>query len=458
LGTFAVYYPEPREPKEDELHWVDSATHLAAIAIMKNQGELALRRSEARYRQILETTHEGVISLDIDAKVKFANRRAGEMLGYGSSELLGRNVSELLDPSERRKVEAMLARRRRGMSDQYEVHMRTREGRDLWVIIASSAVVDESGEVAGMLGMLTDITHRKQTEIVLGRSEAELRTMFESAAIGMALVDPITRPVKCNPALEKFLAYSAAELGQTTLLELTHSDDLLAVLEKKRLLDLGEYDSFQVEARLHQKAGQYAWARITISQIRLPDGTTPNAVVMVEDIREGKRLEKEIRAAERLRALIFDSVGDVLYYIGVEGNGRFRFLSVNETFLRATGLRQEQVIGRFVDEVIPQPSLSLVLDKYERAILERRTQKWDEVSVYPSGTKYGDVTVTPLFDQDGRCTGLVGTVHDITERKYAEERIAAQAALLDHARDAILLRALDETVRYWNEGAARLYG
>ncbi|PYV05441.1 MAG: hypothetical protein DMG10_04945, partial [Acidobacteria bacterium] len=170
---------------------------------------------------------------------------------------------------------------------------------------------------------------------------------------------------------------------------------------------------------------------------------------MVEDIREGKRLEKEIRAAERLRALIFDSVGDVLYYIGVEGNGRFRFLSVNETFLRATGLRQEQVIGRFVDEVIPQPSLSLVLDKYERAILERRTQKWDEVSVYPSGTKYGDVTVTPLFDQDGRCTGLVGTVHDITERKYAEERIAAQAALLDHARDAILLRALDETVRYW---------
>ena len=192
---------------------------------MKNQGELALRRSEARYRQILETTHEGVISLDIDAKVKFANRRAGEMLGYGSSELLGRNVSELLDPSERRKVEAMLARRRRGMSDQYEVHMRTREGRDLWVIIASSAVVDESGEVAGMLGMLTDITHRKQTEIVLGRSEAELRTMFESAAIGMALVDPITRPVKCNPALEKFLAYSAAELGQTTLLELTHSDD-----------------------------------------------------------------------------------------------------------------------------------------------------------------------------------------------------------------------------------------
>jgi len=225
LGTFAVYYPEPREPKEDELHWVDSATHLAAIAIMKNQGELALRRSEARYRQILETTHEGVISLDIDAKVKFANRRAGEMLGYGSSELLGRNVSELLDPSERRKVEAMLARRRRGMSDQYEVHMRTREGRDLWVIIASSAVVDESGEVAGMLGMLTDITHRKQTEVVLGRSEAELRTMFESAAIGMALVDPITRPVKCNPALEKFLAYSAAELGQTTLLELTHSDD-----------------------------------------------------------------------------------------------------------------------------------------------------------------------------------------------------------------------------------------
>src|SRR5205814_5740447 len=63
-----------------------------------------------------------------------------------------------------------------------------------------------------------------------------------------------------------------------------------------------------------------------------------------------------------------------------------------------------------------------------------------------------------VFDADGVCVTLLGTVHDITERKRAEERIRSQAALLDSANDAILLRDLDGTVRYWNDGAARLYG
>jgi PAS domain S-box-containing protein len=84
--------------------------------------------------------------------------------------------------------------------------------------------------------------------------------------------------------------------------------------------------------------------------------------------------------------------------------------------------------------------------------------RWEEISEYPTGTKHGEVSVTPLFDAAGVCTNLVGTVHDITERKQAEARIAEQAALLDRAKDAIILRGLDDVVRLWNAGAAHLYG
>src|SRR5262249_30686165 len=89
---------------------------------------------------------------------------------------------------------------------------------------------------------------------------------------------------------------------------------------------------------------------------------------------------------------------------------------------------------------------------------ERRTVRWEEISAYPSGTKHGDVAITPVFDAAGACTNLVGTVHDVTVRRQAEAKIAEQAALLDRAKDAIILRGIDDSVRFWNAGAERLYG
>jgi len=168
--------------------------------------------------------------------------------------------------------------------------------------------------------------------------------------------------------------------------------------------------------------------------------------------------EDAARSSERLRALMASAVSDVLFYLEVEGDGGYRFLSVNPAFLKATGLAEGDVVGRRVEEVIPEPARAVVLEKYAAAIAAGETLTWDETSVYPAGTKYGEVSVTPIFDAGGRCTNLFGIVHDVTERRVAQERLAAQAALLDQAKDAILVRDLDGTVRYWNKGAERLFG
>jgi PAS domain S-box-containing protein len=162
--------------------------------------------------------------------------------------------------------------------------------------------------------------------------------------------------------------------------------------------------------------------------------------------------------ALRMAGVMYAAVGDILFYLGVEGDGCYRFLSINPAFTQATGLSEAAVIGRTVAEVIPEPSLSLVLTRYAQAIRERRTLTWDEITPYPAGKKYGEVSIAPLFDADGVCTNLVGTVHDVTQRRLAEERVAAQAALLDIATDAIMVRDVDGGIRYWNKGAERLYG
>src|SRR6266700_8320677 len=69
-----------------------------------------------------------------------------------------------------------------------------------------------------------------------------------------------------------------------------------------------------------------------------------------------------------------------------------------------------------------------------------------------------DTTIVPFLNSEGKPYQYVAIRYDITERKLAEERIGQQAALLDQAQDAILVRDLDHNILFWNKGAERIYG
>lgn len=157
-------------------------------------------------------------------------------------------------------------------------------------------------------------------------------------------------------------------------------------------------------------------------------------------------------ARTRARALVYRNVRDVVFLLGVEAgsdvaSSRFRFLEINPAFTDATGLPEEQVVGKLVEEVIPEPSLSLVLDKYRTAIREQRTVRWEEVTTYPAGKKFGVVSVTPIVDADGACRTLVGSVYDATTELRARSLGSAEQRVLEMvASGAPLSSVLTELV------------
>ena len=152
-------------------------------------------------------------------------------------------------------------------------------------------------------------------------------------------------------------------------------------------------------------------------------GEVQGFLATIFDTTERHSAEEALRSRERELSLIYRNVSDVIFLIAVEGPDAFRFISVNYAFLAATGLSEADVVGKPVSTVIPEPSYALVLSRYQRAIRERTTVTWEETTPYPSGTKSGVVAVTPLFDSQGRCKNLVGTVHDVTEIKRAESAL-----------------------------------
>jgi PAS domain S-box-containing protein len=131
------------------------------------------------------------------------------------------------------------------------------------------------------------------------------------------------------------------------------------------------------------------------------------------------RMLKRIASQHQHLALLFQGVSDCLFLIQVEADDHYRFVCVNTSFLKVTGLARVQVDGKPIQEVLPDPSVALAKGKYQEAIRDRKTVSWEESVTYPAGRRVCEVTVTPLINSAGDVDQLAGVIRNITERALA---------------------------------------
>ncbi len=182
------------------------------------------------------------------------------------------------------------------------------------------------------------------------------------------------------------------------------------------------------------------------------------ATIAIEQHRRQAALEE----SRQHLSLVYDHSADVLYQLRVESVG-YRFVSVNPAFAATTGLSAEDVNGKLVQDVIPEPSCSLVLSKYAQAIRARATLRWEEVTEYPTGVRRGDVAITPVFDAEGHPKYLVGSVRDVTTQhrmnaELVELREREQLhTMLDVAPTAVAI-VRENRVHYANSLFTEFFG
>jgi diguanylate cyclase (GGDEF)-like protein/PAS domain S-box-containing protein len=142
-----------------------------------------------------------------------------------------------------------------------------------------------------------------------------------------------------------------------------------------------------------------------------------------------------------MSSIIYSSMDDLVYRLRVDGVGRYRFTFVNAAYYRATGLTQEQVLHQLLQDVVPAAAFGPIRRRLEEAIRRGTTMRWEEATPYFPGLQAGTVSVTPIFDTDGRCTDLVGTIHDLTALRRKQEEIQASNAALRKLSDQLARRA-----------------
>jgi diguanylate cyclase (GGDEF)-like protein/PAS domain S-box-containing protein len=168
LGTFALYYREPRGLADGDAELVELATHVAGIAIERARSEEDARQSEARYRDLFENASEPIASVKMDETIIEVNRAFERVLGYTRAELIGTNLADYVTTDA---LEASLRETQRKLTGEvtgttYEQEFIARDGHSV-ILEVSSRVIEEHGHPVGVQGICRDVTARKQAELEL---------------------------------------------------------------------------------------------------------------------------------------------------------------------------------------------------------------------------------------------------------------------------------------------------
>ncbi len=186
----------------------------------------------------------------------------------------------------------------------YEHRVLWPDGSLRWVSSHGKHVRDGQANGSRMIGTVLDITDRKRADLALRQSEAEFRAMFEVASIGIGQADASSGIwLRVNQKLCDITGYSAQEMQRMSLSAITHPEDRGKEQEGFEAVVSGESPDRRLEERYFRKDGTVAWVNVNLTAIQDSDGRPVRIMAAVEDISDRKRLEEQLRQAQKLEAI-----------------------------------------------------------------------------------------------------------------------------------------------------------
>ena len=389
--------------------------------------EEKLAISNKKLKSVVDTSPAGIIGVDLNGIVEIWNPACEKMFGWTEKEAVGnRNPTLPKDQNETfdndvKNQEAFVR----------EIQSLCKDGTLVNIELVVSPYFDNGGEVAGMLGVLTDITERKRTEIAMKESEKSYRTIFNNSQV--ALFKTRIHDGKILNINKRFAEMAGYDNIEECMVEFSILKAWVIPGARDEFLEIIKKDDFvrNYETEILCKDDRRIW--INFSATMFPEqGTLEGSI---EDITERKNAEELQRKSEKLYRTLVETSNDGIILTGLDGV----YLFANQKQADIFGYdNASDMIGLNGFDMFTPESIEFARETFEKLMIEKIVENaCFEVIKKDGSIIIAEFSASLVIGEDGIPNSIMCITKDVTKRKRDEK------ALLEKQRmNEMLLNSL----------------
>ncbi|HTM48213.1 MAG TPA: PAS domain S-box protein, partial [Bryobacteraceae bacterium] len=376
--------------------------------------ERQLRDNQAYNRGLIESSVDGLITVDPAGTISDVNERMCLMTGYSRVELIGTPFSDYFTEPERASA-GVQQTFETGYVTEYALTLVARSRRQLQVSFNASVFRDPSGAVRGIFASARDITDRVRLEEQLREQQTYLRGLIESSVDGLVTVDPEGFITDVNEQICRMTAYGREELTGTPF-KRYFTDQARADSGVRSTLAEGVVTNYELV--LQSKTGRKLVVSLNASVLRGADGRVQGITASARDISEQARLQTKLAEQQAYNRSLIEASPDAQFAIAPDGI----IIDVNEEATRLAGFSRKHLVNSRFAEYFTEPGRARA--GVQQTLAERRVIGYELVLITRHGRRITVSFNAGVFsDADGAPLGILALARDITAQRQLEVQL-----------------------------------
>jgi PAS domain S-box-containing protein len=414
----------------------------------RKRTEDELKRSVARYRVVVETASDAVVSIDESGTIILANPATKRIFGYNSEDLIGKPLTVLMPGATRKLHETGFKRyletgARHLNWEGTELTALRENGEEFPVEVSFGEMIEDQRKV--FTGFIRDISEKKRSEEAILASERNLSLIINTMPVlaWSALPDGAVEFFN-----QRWLDYTGLSLEQAQgwgWVEAVHHDDLGRMTKYWQSM-ITASESGEIEARFRRFDGDYRWFLFRADPMRDESGAIIKWYGTNTDIDDRKRAEEALRIRELNLLQITETIPEMLWSASPDGTIEYR----NGRFLDYTGISPEQVISDGWRNLLHPDDVEPTTEVWKSCVKSGAPYRV-EVRIFHAAENTYRWCVTsalPLLDKEGRIVKWHGTVVDMHDWKQAQEELRNTQAELSRMMRVMTIGQLTASIAH----------
>jgi len=410
------------------------------------KSEDQLRTKEAQYRMIYNSTPAMMHSIDNEANLLSVSDYWLKILDYSRDEVIGKKSTKFLTKESYKDATEIYMPQffKNGYINDVPYQFKKKNGEIIDVLLSAVSKKDCDNKIIEALAVLIDVTEYKQTQDALFDREQKYKTLFEESNDGIILHDLQGKILDTNTNANKILGYDKDEINRWSI-KMLHPESEKRI-SRQALEQTKSKGHFKFETKFIKKDGSIIDVDISSSVVDYKNSIVQG---IFRDITERKKIEKALIESEKKYKFLFESMNQGVFYQSADGT----FLDINDAALEMFGITRDQFLGRDPYDsrwkVIKKDNSLMSAEEYPSLVALKTGKVIENYEMGIFNPKKNDytwlsVSAKALFKENEKNPYQVfATLHDITERKRAEQVILESEerlqSFMDSATDGFIL-------------------